>query len=324
MSDLIKSSQTPCSRSGAPNNSFENLKNLFCFSSLFHHTKQQQKTLADKMMEPAQVKSITRLYTSPEDAFEEEVIDMFLHFYYALPEGMLPQPQTNTFAMAGRPLFAQINMSNGLAFLSAISEVGEINWFKSKDGQVSGFNPMEHSATEIKRLAESKSIIPAADLNRHYYKVLLYPYHEDGKIRKDDFLDLGLKQDAPLDSKTPVDLSGHIWLNHDASFKKFNQFIEVDGEKVPKGVLYPPHLLKLLKKLEAFYETQKHTLGDMIYTLFSSKKGGSCTALYSDRPDQTEYFCGTDIINPNRRKKIASPFSCTPALPLGYEKGRSH
>ena len=129
---------------------FEDIKRLFCFGAFFKkNTPYTQKTIADKIIEPARIQEMKRIYTIPEEPLEEKTIDRFLHFYTCLVQDVLPMPHTNTFAMPGRPMFSQIKMSNGLVYLAAISEVGEISWFKSIDGKVSGFNPAEHTPDEI-------------------------------------------------------------------------------------------------------------------------------------------------------------------------------
>ena len=232
------------------------------------------------------------------------VFDKFLHFYFGLPKDILPMPHTNTFAMPGRPLLSQIRMSNGLTYLAAISEVGEINWFKSQNGKVTGFNPAEHTPQEIKYLAEQKEIFPAGDLNRNYYKILLYPYHKDGKIREDDFLDLGLKKDIPLDSKKPIQLDNRLFSSRITSFDKLEKRISCGEDSLPIGLEFPPHLLKVFKKLEEFYEAQKPTLGKMIYTLFSPKYTGSISPLSATSREVP--FYNTEVVNPNIQTKLDS------------------
>ena len=286
-------------------NAFEDIKRLFCCGAFFKKASSNSvKTLADKIIEPAKIQEMKRIYTTPEDPLEEQAIDKFLHFFYCMPQNTLPMPHTNTFAMPGRPMFSQIRMNNGLTYLAIISEVGEINWFKSVNGKVSGFNPAEHTPKEIKQLAEQRQIFPAGDLNRNYYKILLYPYHEDGKIRKNDFLDIGLKKDAPLNSKVPIQLDDTIFSSRITSFDKLEKRILVGDDSFPIGLEFPPHLLKVFKKLEEFYEVQKPTLGQMIYTLFSQKHVGTISPLSSNTSGIR--FYNTEVVNPNIATKVGS------------------
>ena len=297
------------------NNAFEDIRRLFCFGAFFKKAPSNpKKTLSDRIIEPARVQEIKRIYTTPEAPLERQAIDKFLHFFYCMPQNTLPMPHTNTFAMPGRPMFSQIKMSNGLTYLAAISEVGEINWFKSIDGKVSGFNPAEHTLEEIKQLADKKEIFPTGDLNRNYYKILLYPYHEDGKIREDDFLDIGLKKDAPLNSRIPVQLDNRLFDSRMISFNVLKKKVSVGNGSLPVGLEFPPHLLKVFKKLEEFYEAQKPTLGKMIYTLFSPKYTGTITPLSSN--GHGVRFYNTEVVNPNIATKLSSKHQCEIPHPL--------
>ena len=303
------------SKSIKNNNRFEDIKRLFCFRAFFKKTNSHtQKTIADKIIEPANIQEMKRIYTTPEEPLEKKTIDRFLHFFYGLPQDLLPMPHTNTFAMPGRPMFSQIKMSNGLTYLAAISEIGEISWFKSIEGKVSGFNPAEHTPEEIKQLADKKEIFPTGDLNRNYYKILLYPYHEDGKIKENDFLDIGLKKDAPLDSKVPVQLDGYLCSGRITSFDKLEKRISIGDDSFPIGREFPPHFLKLFKKLEEFYEAQRPTLGQMIYTLFSPKHIGTITPLSSNVHGVC--FHNTEVVNPNIATKLQSKLHFELPYPL--------
>lgn len=303
------------SKSVKKSSPFEDIKHLFCFGAFFKKASfYTQKTIADKIIEPASIQEIKRIYTTPEEPLEKKTIDKFLHFFYCMPQNTLPMPHTNTFAMPGRPMFSQIKMSNGLTYLAAISEVGEINWFQSIDGKVSGFNPAEHTPEEIKQLADKKEIFPTGDLNRNYYKILLYPYHEDGKIQENDFLDIGLKKDAPLNSRTPVQLDDRLFDSRMTSFDVLKKRISVGNDSLPVGLEFPPHLLKVFKKLEEFYEAQKPTLGQMIYTLFSQKCVGTISPLSSNTPGIR--FYNTKVVNPNITTKLSSKHQCEIPHPL--------
>ena len=73
----------------------ESLKRLFYFGTFFKKTTSNtQKTLADKICEPAKIQEMRRIYTSPEEPLEEKTIDRFLHFYFCLPQNIIPMPHT--------------------------------------------------------------------------------------------------------------------------------------------------------------------------------------------------------------------------------------